>query len=197
MKRLSIRLSDQVHAALAAELPEWRKLRGPRFSLNNLCEEKLSAPVTPTTWYTATGTNNYTLSQPFVYTVNPTPGGEKQGNYILESLGGKMDQQTVSIQRRRVPMSQILVGIYAHGQFIVFGDSPGKTGEKWAQEALDQTKALIMEPTINYGGEDHPNSLYGLELGAALVLRFGGYPISECPFYEPGPDSTLATLTIR
>lgn len=50
MKRLSVRLSDEVHAALTAELPEWQKLRGPRFSLNELCSQKLSTPFPPTQW---------------------------------------------------------------------------------------------------------------------------------------------------
>ena len=78
MKRLSVRLTDQVHAALLSELPEWRKLRGPRFSLNNLCEEKLSAPVQPTQWIaTTTGTVNYAYTTPAV-TFQPTIQTEQE-----------------------------------------------------------------------------------------------------------------------
>jgi hypothetical protein len=70
MKHLTVRLQDSVHAALSAELKDWQKLRGPKFSLNNLCEEKLSTPFPPTQWVVGTGTtgtNNY------AYTVTTVP----------------------------------------------------------------------------------------------------------------------------
>jgi hypothetical protein len=72
MKHLTVRLQDLVHAALSEELKEWQKLRGPRFSLNNLCEEKLSTPFPPTQWISPT---TGTISSPsnYVYTVTYNP----------------------------------------------------------------------------------------------------------------------------
>lgn len=68
--RITVRVSDQVYAALIAELLEWQKLRGPRFSLNNLCEEKLSTPFPPTQWVASTGT---TGTNSYIYTVSCAP----------------------------------------------------------------------------------------------------------------------------
>jgi hypothetical protein len=99
-----------------------------------------------------------------------------------------MANETPKIQRRRVYASQILGGIQAHGQFIVFMDTPGKTAEDTAQEAIDQAKKEIVDPTSKF---------HGMDLAEVLVLRFGGFPLSECPFYEPADGTTLATLTIR
>lgn len=39
-----------MHAKLIAELPAWRNVRGPKFSLNDLCTEKLVQYMEPTQW---------------------------------------------------------------------------------------------------------------------------------------------------
>jgi len=78
VKRVTIRLDNQVHAFLSSELVEWRKVRGPKFSLNDLCSEKLSQPLQITTWPSImTGTNSSnpmtTVPAVTVYSTYSTP----------------------------------------------------------------------------------------------------------------------------
>ncbi|HEX4039060.1 MAG TPA: hypothetical protein VHX37_13450 [Acidobacteriaceae bacterium] len=82
----------------------------------------------------------------------------------------------VKIQRRRAPVSKVYVGIVACGQFIPFDT------EQQAQEALDQTKKLTLEPN----NADHLKSpFFGMDLGRALILRLCSYPLIECPQWVP------------
>lgn len=50
---LTVRMSKLVHTSLVGELPSWRRVRGPKFSLNDLCIERLSnVTIQPTPWFT-------------------------------------------------------------------------------------------------------------------------------------------------
>src|SRR6185369_11580607 len=60
MRRITVRVDDSTHARLIQELPAWRQIRGPKFSLNDLCTEKLLQSVEPTHWIQTgtTGSSN-------------------------------------------------------------------------------------------------------------------------------------------
>jgi hypothetical protein len=77
MKRVTVRLSDPTYGSLRTELIEWRKVRGPKFSLNELCSEKLSQQIPVTQWIGTTGTLN--SNTVITYPINfPTaPLGDK------------------------------------------------------------------------------------------------------------------------
>lgn len=72
MRRVTVRLRDEVHQRLELELVEWRKVRGPKFSLNDLCSEKLSFDLPVTQWVTTEtqSTNNVTVNPVYLLANN-------------------------------------------------------------------------------------------------------------------------------
>jgi hypothetical protein len=50
MRQINTRIPDRIYAQLRKELVEWKAVRGPRFSLNDLCKEKLGREAAPTLW---------------------------------------------------------------------------------------------------------------------------------------------------
>jgi len=50
MKRITVRMQPELFKRLKAEVEQWQIARGPKFSLNDLCLEKLGAFVAITEW---------------------------------------------------------------------------------------------------------------------------------------------------
>lgn len=50
MKQVHVKLPDAAHRALKRELAQWRKVRGPKFSLNDLCVAKLARAMKVARW---------------------------------------------------------------------------------------------------------------------------------------------------
>jgi len=50
VRKVTFRVDDDLVDKLKEELEAWRAVRGPKFSLNELCVEKLSRKMTPTLW---------------------------------------------------------------------------------------------------------------------------------------------------
>jgi hypothetical protein len=99
MKRVTVRLDTEVHQRLQTELVEWRKIRGPKFSLNDLCSEKLSYALPPTQWVT-TGTFAGTNNNVVVFTSKKNPAAVALGK-LGGRVGGKAGAEKLTPEQRR------------------------------------------------------------------------------------------------
>lgn len=73
MRRITVRMPDEVFDALRQEHVEWQKVRGPRFSLNDFCVHKFWQRTPITTWSETftTGTNTVTMLTSTAWLVPP------------------------------------------------------------------------------------------------------------------------------